>query len=148
MKNFWPWALGLSAGALAGYGLYTVATRRGDFPVLGQVPASDSRLGQVDSRVAAARSLVDVIRSTGGRTEEARQKTAEFQRMMNMAQIDGLYGPKTATKVASLGVVPAAPVYWPKANTQQAVAAWNAFVARESANDPRRSEQWARARVG
>lgn len=45
--------------------------------------------------------------------KENRKMVEDFQKAEGL-KIDGMYGPKTALEIASYGVVPPAPFYWPK----------------------------------
>ena len=57
---------------------------------------------------------------------------------------DGAYGRDTARAVIQLGLVPVAPYYWPKTNTQAAKNEFLSLVKQYSNADAPRSAQWAK----
>lgn len=144
MKKRHKKALLWTAAAAAAAGAAYFAFREGG-PAATILPAAGGGTSAVDSRVAQARQLAAHLRSVTKRQED-KQLVARFQEANNL-KVDGLYGPKTAQKIASFGVVPPTPFYWPRQGAAQSKKAWNDYVASMAQSDPKRGDAWLSARA-
>jgi len=105
-----------------------------------QLPAPAEAPGLV-----AARGLTEYLQSIGGlkgRGKEDKGRVRAAQIVMAL-EPDGLYGRKTALKVAQLGPVPVVPYYWPRTNTERAKRAFAKVIEGYANADQPRASQWA-----
>jgi hypothetical protein len=73
-------------------------------------------------------------------------QSQEKRRGFYVGNLDGLYGPKTALAlVQDHGIVPPAPLRWPKKSVPQSQAAYRSALATYVAADPQRAEEWTQA---
>lgn len=100
------------------------------------VPAEDPRL-------SVAKDLAAYLETTS-RYREDRQAVAEWQADLGLVA-DGMYGPRTALELASFGIIPPDPFYWPSSGTTQAVAEYKAALLDHADADPARAAQWRAA---
>lgn len=76
---------------------------------------------------AAAQKLTDYLRTTT-RFHEDKGKVGSFQSKAGLGA-DGNYGPASAKKIASLGVVPVPPFYWTKGKAPAQKQDYKRFIA-------------------
>lgn len=77
--------------------------------------------------------------------KENRVTVTEFQKQMGLSKIDGKYGPETAKALASYGIIPPAPYYWPAVGTNAAISDYRATLREKAASDPPRAAKWLSA---
>lgn len=106
--------------------------------------STDQKARDLAGRVALALSGV----SPG---QEDKSAVAGFQaqeqtRGYYSGALDSLYGPKSARAFAQdHGIVPPRPLYWPKANANQAKGDYKGFLRQIAAKDLPRREEWLAA---
>lgn len=76
------------------------------------------------------------------RYSEDKVRVKEFQIQENL-KVDGLYGPQTATAVASYNIVPATPLYWPRVGTAAAQTAYKAMLTAHAAAETDATQKMA-----
>jgi len=111
------------------------------------LPGGDAQsLPMSDSRVAA-QQLTDYLIGLGGlsaRYKEDQTQVKGYQDRIGGTALpsDGKYGRGTAAAIMQEGLIPVAPFYWPRTNTQTAKDQFLSLVRNFAAADPQRKTQW------
>lgn len=91
---------------------------------------------------AAALTMVNNIRASD-RYKENRSLVSAYQKLAKDLKVDGKYGPKTASTLATrLNMVPPCPIYWNASTSKQDKDQYRALLLERAANDTLRFQAW------
>ncbi|MCW5950630.1 MAG: hypothetical protein KIT41_14255 [Pyrinomonadaceae bacterium] len=94
-------------------------------------------------RVAAEELSAYVLSTTRSKADQAKIKALQIA--MGEVNADGLYGNVSARRIASFGLIPPSPFYWPASNAANVLAQYQQFLQDRAKADPARADLWMAA---